>query len=145
MCREHLLQLQQTDWRDYSVEILVISFEQPSFVRRYRDEARLPWPVVADPERRLYQLFQMQRASLSQIINWKSLSGYLGLVFGRRRQVKLPTNHDYLQLGGDVLVDPHGWIQLHHCSQSPEDRPTVEQIKQLVGPGTGTPDRPPTS
>jgi hypothetical protein len=143
MCREHVLQLQQTDWSDYGVQFLVVSFEQPEFVRRYRDETQLPWPIVADPERRLYQQFQMQHASWSQIMNWRSLRGYLGLVFGKRRRVKLPTNHDYWQLGGDVVVDPRGIVQLHHRSRSPEDRPAIVRIKEMIRQGsTEHPARP---
>lgn len=133
MCREHVLQLQQIDWSQEPVEIVVISFEEPAVVTRYRDEAGIHFRVIADPGRQLYRLFEMQRAAVSQIINWRSLQGYLGLVFGKRRAVKWPSNHDYLQLGGDVVVDPQGLIQLHHASTAPDDRPELEQVRRLWG------------
>jgi hypothetical protein len=132
MCREHVLQLQQINWEVHRVSIVIVSFEEAEFVRRYRDEAGLQWPLISDPGRELYRAFGMERATVGQIINWKSLRGYLGLVFGRRRAVKLPTNHDYLQLGGDVLVDPNGQIQLAHHSQSPEDRPKPADVLRLL-------------
>jgi len=133
MCREHVLQLQPIDWASEGVEVVVISFEEPGVVQRYRDEAGIPFRVIADPTRELYRLFQMQRGTASQIINWRSLQGYLGLVFGKRRAVKWPSNHDYLQLGGDVVVDPHGVVQLHHVSAASDDRPALEQVRQLWG------------
>lgn len=139
MCREHVLQLQQIDWSGDPVEIFVISFEEPAVVQRYRDEAGIRFRVVADPTRQLYRLFEMQRAAASQIINWRSLRGYLGLVFGKRRAVKWPSNHDYLQLGGDVVVDPQGQIQLHHASETPDDRPDIDNVRQLWA---GVPGRP---
>lgn len=132
MCREHVLQLQPIDWEARRVSIVVVSFEEERFVRRYRDETGLQWPLISDPSRELYRQFGMEKAKLRQIINWQSLQGYLGLVFGRRRAVKLPTNHDYLQLGGDVLVDPNGLIQMVHQSHSPEDRPKTSDILQLL-------------
>lgn len=131
MCREHVLQLQQMDWSQEPVEIVVISFEEPAVVKRDRDEAQIQFRVIADPTRRLYRLFEMQRANVGQILNWRSLQGYLGLVFGKRRAVKWPSNHDYLQLGGDVVVDPLGLIQLHHTSTAPDDRPELEQVRRL--------------
>ncbi|MBL8856685.1 MAG: redoxin domain-containing protein [Planctomycetaceae bacterium] len=133
MCREHVLQLQPIDWETHRVSIVIVSFEEERYVRRYRDEAGIQWPLISDPSRALYRQFGMEKARLRQIMNWRSLRGYLGLVFGLRRKVKMPTNHDYLQLGGDVLVDPHGVIQLIHRSQSPEDRPKLAEILKLLG------------
>lgn len=132
MCREHVLQLQPIDWEAHRVSIVIVSFEEERYVRRYRDQTGLQWPLISDPNRELYRLFGMEKAKLRQIINWRSLRGYLGLVFGLRRAVKMPTNHDYLQLGGDVLVDPRGVIQLIHHSHSPEDRPKLTDIMQLL-------------
>jgi hypothetical protein len=132
MCREHVLQLQPIPWEAYHVSIVIVSFEDELFVRRYRDESGISWPVVSDPGRELYRQFGMERASLGQILNWRSLRGYLGLVFGRRRAVKMPTNHDYLQLGGDILVDPTGIIRLAHRSETPEDRPKLADVMQLM-------------
>jgi hypothetical protein len=137
MCREHVLQLQQINWSGNPVEIVVISFEEPEVVGRYRDEAEIRFRVISDPTRQLYHLFEMHRAAASQIINWRSLRGYLGLVFGKRRAVKWPSNHDYLQLGGDVVIDPLGQIQLHHTSESPDDRPDIEQVRKLWSPAPG--------
>jgi len=132
MCREHLLQLQQVDWSRQNVNIVIVAFEQPEFVRRYQKDSAVTWRMIADTQRQLYRLFGFERATFRQIINWKSLKGYLSLVFGKGRRVKLPTNQDYFQLGGDILIDPQGIIRLYHPSHSPEDRPTSTQIEEIV-------------
>jgi hypothetical protein len=132
MCREHVLQLQQIQWETLNLQVIMIAFEEPDFVRLYRDQAQIQWPIISDPQRQLYQTFGMQRATVTQVINWQSLKGYLSLVFGRGRKVHWPSNHDYLQLGGDVVVDPTGIVRVHHLSQSPEDRPNIAEIQRRV-------------
>lgn len=57
---------------------------------------------------------------------------YLYLVFGKGRKVKRPTSSDFRQLGGDVLVDPEGIVQLHYLSDNPADRPSVEQLIAMI-------------
>lgn len=132
MCREHVLQLQPIDWKSHGVSIVIISFEEEQYVRRYRDETGLKWPLISDPDRALYRLFGMERATMGKIVNWKSLRGYLRLIFSKRRKLTLPSNHDYLQLGGDIVMDPQGIVQLAHYSSSPEDRPPLSDMLRLL-------------
>ncbi|MBL8889557.1 MAG: AhpC/TSA family protein [Planctomycetaceae bacterium] len=126
------MQLQPIDWKSHNVSIVIVSFEEEQYVRRYRDETGLKWPLISDPNRALYRLFGMERAKVGQIINWRSLRGYLKLVFKSRRKVQLPSNHDYLQLGGDIVIDPKGIVQLAHYSSSPEDRPLLSDMLRLL-------------
>jgi hypothetical protein len=39
------------------------------------------------------------------------------------------------QRGGDVLIDPTGFIRLHHIGRTPADRPPVERIIEAVEEG----------
>ena len=51
------------------------------------------------------------------------------LLRGRRLQ---DSNGDVLQLGGDILIDPGGYVRLRHVGKSPADRPTVKSILGVV-------------
>jgi hypothetical protein len=42
------------------------------------------------------------------------------------------SNGDVVQLGGDILIDPGGYVRLHHVGKSPADRPTVKSILGVV-------------
>ena len=39
---------------------------------------------------------------------------------------------DFLQLGGDVLVDPQGVIRLYYASHDPHDRPDFSEIQGVI-------------
>ena len=51
------------------------------------------------------------------------------LLRGHRLQ---DSNGDVLQLGGDILIDPGGYVRLHHVGKSPADRPAVESMLRVV-------------
>ncbi len=92
----------------------------------------MPWRFVSDPDRQLYDQFQMHSGSWAKILGWTAMKTYLQLVFQKRRRVKRPTSSDFQQLGGDVLLDPNGIIRMHYMSDNPADRPAPEQILELV-------------
>ena len=39
---------------------------------------------------------------------------------------------DINQLGGDVLLDPNGIVQLHHVGKGPADRPSVDSLLDVI-------------
>ncbi len=126
------LQLREKEMAAANIAVIVIAFEKPEFVRMYLKDAESTWPkswpMISNPDRSLYELFQMQKARWRDILSWRSLKAYLNLVFVKRRKVKVPTENDYFQLGGDVLVDPQGIVRMHHRSEDPGDRPTIDEI-----------------
>lgn len=133
-----MLQLQQreTDLATANMAVIVVAFEKPEFVRIYLEHSETTWPenwsMISNTDQSLYELFQMRRANWWDILRWRSLKYYLYLVFQKRRKVLTPTNKDLLQLGGDVLVDPSGTIRMHHRSEDPADRPSIDEILALT-------------
>lgn len=95
--------------------------------RAYVEQTKLPWPLLIDPERSLYRAYGMLRTNWWSIYGPASIWHYLQLIFWRGRRIEKPGS-DFRQVGGDVLIDPHGEIKLHYVSKSPHDRPTVESI-----------------
>lgn len=112
------------------MQVAIVTFEGEQFARAYVSDTNLEWPVLLDPERKLYSAFGMSRGRLRQIYSPATMAAYLKLMV-RGRRPHAATGDTY-QLGGDVLIDPEGMIRILHVSQNPADRPEVEDIIRVV-------------
>ena len=113
-----------------SVDVLVLTFEEPRQAKRYVEETQLPWPLLIDQARTLYGTYGMERASWSTLLKPATWSVYAKLMAKGRRPRK--STGDVKQLGGDVLIDPEGIVRMHHISDGPADRPPIDEILQIV-------------
>jgi hypothetical protein len=123
--REHREQIERLGMR-----VAAVTFEAPHFAQAYVAQTGLPWPLLIDPERRLYRAYGMGRGGVWKILGPASWWAYLKMLF-RGQRLHAPTD-DVYQLGGDVLIDPGGIVRLHYVSRTPVDRPEVEAILALV-------------
>lgn len=116
---------------ELEIEVAVVTFDGDFMARSYIEQTKLPWPLLIDSQRELYRAYGMERADWWSIYGPASIWHYMKLVFGRGRRIEKPGS-DFRQLGGNVLIDPAGHVQFHHVSESPHDRPTVEEILRCV-------------
>ncbi|GIW98275.1 MAG: hypothetical protein KatS3mg111_1608 [Pirellulaceae bacterium] len=108
------------------LKVFVITFDDSVLARNYVASTGLPWPLLIDRQRQAYRAYGMERASWWQLYHPGSLLRYLKLLALGQRPGR--PGEDWHQLGGDVLIDPQGIVRLHHVSQDPHDRPSVDQI-----------------
>ena len=101
--------------------------------RRHIKETGFEWPFLVDEDRSVYRSYGMTRAGFWDIWGPKTWLAYLQQ-FAKGRFLKRSAG-DIYQRGGDVLIDSHGIIQLHHVGQGPGDRPSVESILRVVDQG----------
>ena len=110
--------------------MLVVTFEAGFLARAYVEDTRLPWPLVVDESRALYAAYGMLRGRAWDIwgpATWLAYARSLAHGGTLRR----PTG-DVSQLGGDVLIDPEGFVRMHHVGRGPADRPPVESLLAVV-------------
>src|SRR5437868_6770906 len=98
---------------------------------RYAREHYLPFPLLADPERRVYRAYGLEKGPLWRFLMPRVVLGTVRMMEGGR-QLQRP-HEDPLQLGGDFVVDPTGLLALAHPSQDPSDRPTPAELMAAVG------------
>jgi peroxiredoxin len=118
-CRAHVSQLGRLyqDFQAAGAEILVILGEAPEKARSYVELLKLPFPVLADPERAIYHLYDLERA-----------------IFGIQRTASL-------------VIDQHGVIQYFKRTTSPmvwlqESRELLDVVNGLAGiPSNENPNR----
>ena len=112
------------------VRVAIVTFESLATARTYKQQTGLSWPILLDTDRKLYAAYGMERGSIAEVLGLRSWWIYAKLlVRGRRLR---SSAGDIYQLGGDVLIDPEGRIRLHHVGRGPADRPSIDQILQLI-------------
>ncbi len=121
------------------VSVAVVTFQDNSRAHEYIRDTELSWPIILDPSLKLYWAYGIGRGDWWNVWGPRTWGAYLKLLFqGRRPAMPLA---DVNQLGGDVLIDPHGIVRLHHVGKGPADRPTVSQIINLVPQPKTSPGR----
>jgi peroxiredoxin len=114
-----------------SIRILAVSFVEPSKLHEYQERHPWPFPILADPERKVYQSFALPKLNLWRVFSPPTLKLYWQLM---RRGMKQEhyDGGDIFQAGGDFLLDRDGNILYAHRSKDPADRPTVTELLQRI-------------
>jgi hypothetical protein len=120
------------EFRQRGSEVLAISFAPPSVVAAYVGESAAPFPVLSDQSKTAYQDFGLEHTSWRQILQGSVLGRYLGLILRGWLPRKSRRGEDYLQLGGDFILDSQRRLVNAHRSAEPTDRPTVEELLHAV-------------
>jgi hypothetical protein len=110
------------------VRVVAVSMSRPEGVARYLTERPLPFPVLADPDRRAYAAFGLGRTTWARMIRpgigWR----YLKAVAAGGRIRRIPEGEDALQTGGDFLIGPDRRFAWGFTSPDPTSRPTVDRL-----------------
>lgn len=92
----------------------------------FKTRFEVPFPMIADPERRLFEAFRLKRASAGSLLSagmvvkgLKAMAGGHGL--------GMPQG-DVRQLPGVFIIDPEGRIRFSHHAEGPADHPTPEAL-----------------
>jgi hypothetical protein len=123
-----LLQLQQQQRAlvDLDIHVVIVTFESSPLARAYVQETGIQWPLLVDEARTLYGVYRMLRGRLWDI--WGPRTWWAYAMEMMRGRFPKPSHADTSQLGGDVLIDPHGTVRLIHVGSGPADRPSVGDI-----------------
>jgi alkyl hydroperoxide reductase subunit AhpC len=124
------LRQQEERIRKLDLRISVITFDTDFMALAYIKKVNLPWPLLSDPDQKLYAAYGMVRGNWWSIYGLPSIIKYLSLIARGRFPGK--PGKDWRQLGGDILIDPEGIVRVHHISTGPHDRPTVESLLALI-------------
>jgi len=106
--------------------VVVIAMGLPAMAADFRDEYRIPFPVLVDQKRVSYKALGLKRAGWMKLLGpvvWK----YIGSVF--KFGVSLPSKgQDPHQLGGTVVVRRGGQVAFVHSAQHAADNASVDQM-----------------
>ncbi len=107
-------------------QIAVVTFAPPERLAAYRDHLKLPFDVVADPQRALYRLLGAERGSNRQVWSLGTIQMYVRLIRAGRR-VRRPDD-DIHQLGADAVIGRDGTLRYLSLPATPADRPPISEL-----------------
>ena len=106
--------------------IAVVSFAPVERLAAYRAHFRLPFDVVADVDRAVYELLGAQRGTNRQVWSAGTLRRYLQLIRAGRR-LRFPTE-DIHQLGADAVIGRGGVLRYLSLPATPAERPPIGDL-----------------
>lgn len=111
-------------------DVVAISFEPEDRLAQLARQLQLPFVVLSDSERQTYRKYGLARVTWTQAFSPGTVWTYIKLlVRGRRYQFR---RSDLRQMGGDFIIDGHGIVRFEHRTQAPHDRPSVEQLLEVL-------------
>lgn len=111
------------------MHVLLISFGIEAWARAWLEDTGVSFPLLLDQERRVYRTYDLDH-SIARVWNLNTLWYYVrALLAGRELH---PIKGDPHQLGGNFLIDGDGRIRFAHRSREPTDRPSVDELVEVV-------------
>jgi peroxiredoxin len=92
---------------------------------------QLTFPLLSDPEKDAYRAYGLSSGKLRRIFGPGTIWAYVKLL--AKGQMYHFRRSDFLQLGGDFVIDAAGVVRYEYRSGAPHDRPPVEQMIDVLG------------
>ena len=119
--------------------IALVTFTSPDEITAYQRRRDLPFPILLDEHRDVYDAYGMGRGSFLDVWGWRAIRRYWQILRpsgpGSRSDLR-PATEDTRQLGGDVVIAPDGRLAWAHWSEHSTDRPSVDDIVGAVTDAT---------
>lgn len=110
--------------------IAVVTFADPARLAAYRDHLDVPFPIVADVDRRLYRLLGAERGTTRQVWSLGTIRMYARLL-RRGRRLRRPTE-DIHQLGADAVIGRDGAVRYVSLPATPDSRPPISELIEAL-------------
>ena len=92
----------------------------------FKDRFDVPFPMIADPEKRLFEAFRLKQASAGALFSAKMvLRGVAAMAKGHG--IGVPKG-DVRQLPGVFIIGTEGRILFDHHAAGPADHPSPETL-----------------
>ena len=118
------------DFEKARAQVVLIGMGSPKESEEFLKRFQVPFSMVCDPERKLYDLYGLKRMGLLDFLSPSlALKGLSAVAQGNL--VGIPEG-DVKQLAGVFVIDPSGLIQFRHLSADPADFPPAEDVLAAV-------------
>lgn len=108
-----------------------VSFESRDRLFQLSRQMQLPFPLLSDPEKDAYRAYGLSSGKLRRIFGPGTIWTYVKLL--AKGQMYHFRRSDFLQLGGDFIIDTAGIVRYEYRGGAPHDRPSVDQIMDTLG------------
>lgn len=139
-CREHLFHIRgaYADITRRGATAVAVSQNDPGLTARFASMYRLPFPMLADPQRLAYWAFGVVEGSVWENVRPSAMLHQTRLALHGNLMSPPTSLASAKQLGGTFIVDTSGTIRLAHIAQPIYNYPLVQTyldiLEQLPGP-----------
>ncbi len=116
--------------------IVVVSFAQPERLAHYQKIHQWRFTLLADPDRSTYSCFGLRRLPWYRVFSFPTMRLYFEKL-RKGRRIESYGKDDYLQGGGDFLLNDKGLVLFEHRSRDPSDRPAVTTLIEIARRANG--------
>ena len=107
-------------------QVVLVGMGTPSESAEFAEKFKVPFPIVADPQKKLYRKFELrQMSTLGFLSPSLALKGVAAIVGGHG--IGMPQG-DVRQLPGVFIINTAGEIVYSHFSSNPADHPDAQTI-----------------
>ena len=110
--------------------IVVVTFAAPDRLAAYRGHLGVPFMILADADRELYDLLGAGRGTNRQVWSLGTLRLYARLLRQGRR-LRRPTE-DIHQLGADAVIGRDGALRYLSLPMTPDSRPPIDKLIEAL-------------
>jgi peroxiredoxin len=128
-CRAHAVQLSNAHDRFTAagLRVVLIGLGTPDDAYAFRYAFDLPFPALSDPAKNAYRAYGLLRVNILRDARLDTLQKYRAEQQQYGAQAVAP-GQDFLQLGGDFIVDTAGIVTFAHYALRISDNPTTDAI-----------------
>ena len=112
-------------------QVLLVGMGKPAESAEFAAKYNVPFPIVADPEKRLYRKYGLKQMSTLGLFSPSlAIKGISAIVGGHG--IGMPQG-DVRQLPGVFIINTAGLIVYSHFSSNPADHPDAQTIIAALG------------
>ena len=123
------LQRAKAQFEENGFQVVLVGLGDPERAEAFKQQFSLSLPLICDPEKKLYQIYGLGRASLTGMASPVFLLKGLKTL-ARGHMPGIPRD-DVMQMPGVFLIDTSGNIRYAHYSKDPSDNPSIETLLAL--------------
>ncbi len=114
------------------VSVVAVAHAPPEVVKAFLAREPKPYPMLSDPDRSAYRLFELGRVSFWHFLRPRIVANFIGLLFRGEKIRRLTNTEDIYQLGGDFILNRSLEVVFAYPSRDATDRVGVDAIREAV-------------
>jgi peroxiredoxin len=113
--------------------VVLVGLGTPQETAAFKDQFKVPFAMIADPQKRLFKAFHLKQTSLGGLLSvGMAVKGLSAMARGHG--IGIPKG-DVRQLPGVFIIDSGGRIQFSHFARDPADHPDPETLLAFLQDG----------
>jgi len=124
------LRRKEEQFQKLGARIVLVGLGTVEATAAFKAQFNVPFPMIADPEKRLFKAFQLKQATPKALLSvGMAMKGLAALAKGYG--IGIPKS-DVRQLPGVFIIDTDGRIRFSHFAKDPADHPPPDVLLRFL-------------